>query len=153
MQNPLAWSVLACAIFQQRSKKRRHEESTDEIYVLNAEERKGLMRIQRNSIIRQSVAGGVSAFISVMIGFWIWPYPGDMDHPLTWDEQVWYYGWLYGLSFVVTAIEIGYLYYDSLRSVHQLASVAGLDLFPDEDEEQGSGDGLGPGSTRTPQPA
>ena len=123
--------------FERMSKKRTHDESPDEIHVLNAEERKGLMRIQRNSIIRQSVAGGVSAFISVMIGFWIWPYPGDMDHELTWDEQVEYYGWLYGLSFLVTAIEIGYLYYDSLRSVHALANKAGLDLFPDEDEEQG----------------
>ena len=123
--------------FERMSKKYKHEFSPDEIHVLNAHERKNLMRVQRNSIIRQSVAGAISALISVLIGFWIWPYPGDMDHPLTWEEQIWFYGWLYGLSFIVTAIEIAYLYYDSLRSVHKLANVAGLDLFPADEEEHG----------------
>ncbi len=123
--------------FERMSKKYKHEFSPDEIHVLNDRERKTLMRIQRNSIIRQSFAGAVSALISVLIGFWIWPYPGELDHSLTWEEQLWYYGWLYGLSFFVTAIEIAYLYYDSLRSVHRLANVAGLDLFPADEEEQG----------------
>ncbi len=122
--------------FERMSKKYKPEESPDEIHVLNAHERKGLMRIQRNSILRQSLAGGVSALISVLIGFWIWPYPGELDRELTWEEQLWYYGWLYGLSFAVTAVEIAYLYYDSLRSVHQLANKAGLDLFPDDEKER-----------------
>jgi len=123
--------------FERLSKRYSHNHSPDEIHVLNAEERKALKRIQRNCIARQAVAGGISAAIAVLIGFWFWPYPEDYDHELTFDEQVVYYLWLYGLSTAVTAIEIGYLYYDSLRSVHKLANVAGLELFPDGDKEQG----------------
>lgn len=123
--------------FERLSKRYTHQLSPDEIYILNAEERRSLMRIQRNCIIRQTIAGGVSAAIAVLIGFWFWPYPGDYEHELTGNEQVVYYLWLYGLSTAVTAIEIGYLYYDSLRSVHRLANVAGLELFPDGDTEQG----------------
>lgn len=111
--------------------------ASDEIHVLNPQERRSLRRIQNGCIARQSIAGAVSAAISVLIGFLLWPRPGDWDAALPWDERFEYYAWLYSLSFFVTSIEIGYLYYDSLKSVHKLSTVAGLDLFPIRGEEQG----------------
>lgn len=123
--------------FAHLSKKSPHEGCTDEIHVLNPAERKALVRVQRNSILRQSFAGAVSAGISVVIGFMLWPRPGDWDAELPWNERIEYYIWLYSLSFFVTSIEIAYLYYDSLRSVHKLSLVAGLELFPEQGEEQG----------------
>lgn len=123
--------------FAYRSRKFPNTETGDEIHVLNPLERKSLLRVQRYAIFRQSLAGAISAGISVVIGFMLWPRPGDWDAELPWDEQIEYYAWLYGLSFFVTAIEIGYLYYDSLKSVHKLSTVAGLDLFPAQSEQQG----------------
>ena len=123
--------------FAYRSRKIAPVEVSDEIHVLNAQERKALLRVQHNTIFRQSLAGAISAGISVLIGFMLWPRPGDWDAELPWEEQIEYYAWLYGLSFFVTAIEIAYLYYDSLKSVHKLSTVAGLDLFPVQGERQG----------------
>lgn len=128
---------LGLRFFERMSKKYPASFSPDDIHVLNPEERKALLRVQRNSIIRQALAGGVAAAICTWIGIWLWPYPDKPDAVLTWEESLWFYGWLQGLSFLVTMAELTYLYIDSLRSVHRLSTVAGLDLFPGQSEESG----------------
>jgi len=122
--------------FSYLSRKSPVKTGGDEIHVLNHEERKALIRVERASIARQAVAGGISAGLSVLIGFWLWPHPNDLLIELTLEETLHYYALLYPITFGVTAIEIAYLYYDSLRSVHKLSTMAGLNLFPEADQPQ-----------------
>ena len=123
--------------FSYLSRKVEVPDSGDEVHVLNQEEKKALYRVQRHSILRQAAAGAISAGLSVLVGFWLWPYPGDHLADLTWEEMLHYYALLYPLTFGITAVEILYLYYDGLRSVHKLSTIAGLNLFPRRGEQQG----------------
>lgn len=122
--------------FNYLSRKSNHEVDEEGIHVLDPGERKAMFQVQRQSIIRQAVAGGISAAISVLIGFWLYP-KDDYFAELTWEETLWYYAWLYPVTFAVTAVEILYLYYDGLRSVHKLSTIAGLNLFPKQGNERG----------------
>lgn len=48
-----------------------------------------------------------------------------------------YYGIIFGVTGVAAVLEIGFLYWDALRSVHDLSRAAGLRLFEgDDDDEQ-----------------
>lgn len=123
--------------FERLSRDLPNREDEDGVHILNAAERKALKRIQRGAILRQSLAGGLSAGISTALALWLWPFPGNRDAELSWDMALWYYGWVYGLTLVVTALEIGYLYRDALRSVHRLSVTAGLRLFSEEDSASG----------------
>lgn len=136
-KKPPLMERLGMRYFQRLSAKYPRKFSTDEIHVLNRSERKQLRRIQRNNIIRAAVAGGISAGLSVIASVMLEePMLGPNSADLPFMEQIWYLGAVMGISTVFTAIEIGYLYWDALRSVHRLSVTAGLDLFPKNEGEE-----------------
>jgi hypothetical protein len=133
-KKPPLMERLGMRYFQRLSAKYPHNFSPDEIHVLNKSERKQLRKIQRNNIIRAAVAGGISAGLSVVASVLLEePMLGPNSADLPFMEQIWYLGTVMGISTAITAVEIGYLYWDALRSVHRLSITAGLDLFPDND--------------------
>ena len=96
-------------------------ESTDPIHILNPTEQAALRRIERSMVLRAAIAGALSGAVSaaaelIAIG------PGPATT----------IGWLWvaGATLAATAMEIAYLYWDALRSVHDLAAAAGVRLFP-----------------------
>lgn len=131
-KKPPLMERLGMRYFQRLSAKYPHNFSPDEIHVLNKSERKQLRRIQRNNIIRAGVAGGISAGLSVVASVMLEePMLGPNSSDLPFMEQIWYLGAVMGISTVFTSLEIAYLYWDALRSVHRLSTTAGLDLFPE----------------------
>lgn len=96
-------------------------EPTDPIHILNPTEQAALRRIERGMVLRAAIAGALSGTVSaaaelIAIG----------SGPAT------TIGWLWvaGATLAATAMEIAYLYWDALRSVHDLAAAAGVRLFP-----------------------
>ncbi|MDI1428179.1 LBF_2804 family protein [Polyangium sorediatum] len=109
--------------------------SADAVSVLNAEERRHLSVVVRGAVIRASVAGAVSAALAAGAEVLADRLFGA-DHA-SFDVAARYWALVGGVTIVAAVAEILYLYWDSLRAVHQLSRAAGLDPFATET----SGDG------------
>ena len=110
-------------------------EADDDIHYLNERERKDLRAIQSWAMVRAAVAGTLSALGVAVVEQLILPALGLSDEGPT-GTQVMFYGALIAVAGVAAALEIGYLYYDALRAVHDLARSAGLRLFEGPEERQ-----------------
>lgn len=115
--------------FEARSTKVRVLTSGDAAHVLNAQERRALKAVERGAIVRAMIAGALSGGACAAAEVY-----ADLHFaadPLT-------YWTLLGVATVVASVlEIGFIYWDTLRSVHELARVAGLELFG---KDRGSSD-------------
>lgn len=110
--------------------------AADAIHLLNPEERKELQAIERGAVIRAAVAGALSSLVAAVVELEIArPLLGERPRYATFGDQARFYAVLGAATVVASAIEIGFLYWDGLRSVHRLAHAAGLDLFPETDDD------------------
>lgn len=116
--------------FQRLSKRYPHNFSPDEIHVLNPQERAGLRKIQRNTVIRAGIAGAISAGLSVLAGVLLLPLLEGQEVDPPWELYIPYFLGVTGITIAVTVLEIMFLYWDALRSVYRLSATAGLELFP-----------------------
>ena len=107
--------------FARRSGSRRAAQSGDALHVLNAEERAGLRRVQLGAIARAALAGALSG--GACAAAEVYADARMIGHVVDY--------WLFlGIVTVIASIlEIAFIYWDTLRSVHELAAVAGLELF------------------------
>lgn len=99
---------------------------TDAVHLLNAMERGELRKIERGAVMRSALAGGLSALIAalaVMLAEHLYP------------EGGWRY-WLISISIAggAAVVEIGYLYWDALKTTMKLTHAAGLPLFDEDDD-------------------
>ncbi len=108
----------------------------DAVHVLNPEERRGLRRVVVGAISRSCLAGALSATASAIAEVLADPLVKE-DTPLFSLASAEYWLILGGVTAVASVIEILFIYWDTLRSVHELAHVAGLKLFGTEPKEQG----------------
>jgi hypothetical protein len=111
--------------------KRRHASlpkisADDAVHVINAEERRAMRRIHNFAIARAAAVGGAGALIMGYFDAFVL----DQSEPVHYWISV---GILTGITAV---LEIAFLYWDALRSVHNLAHAAGLDLFETGKEER-----------------
>jgi hypothetical protein len=132
--------------FASRSSKLRVVTSGDALHVLNAEERKALKRVEYGAIARAALAGaasgGACAAVEVYAnGAWA-------------DDPVRYWGAMIAATIVTAVLEIAYIYWETLRSVHELARVAGLELFGGDREssDQALVDSLARAALELPNP-
>ena len=126
------------AYLRRRAAKLPPVEVDDEIHVLNPEELAALSRIERNVVIRAAIAGALSALLTSVAEMTALPVFGfDPDDTST-AGLLRYWGLVGGVTAVATAAEIGFLYWDSLRSVHQLARAADLVMFGRTHREEAS---------------
>jgi hypothetical protein len=101
-------------------------QDTDGVHVLNAEERAALKRISRAMIIRAACAGATSTCFTAAVEV--------AANPLQASGHVaGYYFLLLSSLALASMLEIMFLYWDALRSVHELSRAAGLPLFSEED--------------------
>jgi hypothetical protein len=96
-------------------------QGVDAIHHLNADERRALRRIQQGAVARAALAGAISASIVGVFDTFI----------LDPERQAAYWVSLGLVAATLAVLEIGFLYWDSLRSVHDLSHAAGLELFGD----------------------
>lgn len=110
--------------------------AADAIHLLNPDERKALRNIERWAIARAAVAGALSSLVAAVVELEIArPLLGARPRYATFHDQARFYAVLGLATVIASAIEIGYLYWDGLRSVHRLAHEAGLDLFPETEDD------------------
>ncbi|MDP1921203.1 MAG: hypothetical protein Q8L14_33490 [Myxococcales bacterium] len=102
--------------------------TTDALHVLNPEERKAMRAVTRGAIIRSAIAGALSGAISAFAEVWATPFAPE-GTPL-WSAGSLKFWVVVGVATGVAAVaEILFLYWDILRSTHELARAAGLELF------------------------
>jgi putative flippase GtrA len=116
---------LGVRYFERRSLGRPLQAQEDEIHILNDTERAGLRRVERGAVLRAASIGAMSAFISALAEVFAERTQVDSSH----QSQLRYWLVLGSVTLVATVIEIALIYWDTLRSVHALSEVAGLQLF------------------------
>jgi hypothetical protein len=104
----------------------------DPIHVLNADELCELRRIERLAVLRAVIAGALSGAASAAAAIWAQRFLGPDGAPLSSADGVRFWGVVIAVTVVASIAEIGYLYWDGLRSVHAMASAAGLQLSREE---------------------
>lgn len=107
-------------------------EPDDDIHFLNERERRDLRRIERGAVFRACLAGALSAIVSGGASFYAWDLLENGDDMV---KTVEYWVIVGGVTGIATVFEIGFLYWDALRSVHRMSVAAGLDLIPQGEEE------------------
>lgn len=114
--------------FASRSAKRPRVVSGDAVHFLNPEERAAMKRVQAGAIFRSALAGALSGGVSAAAEIVAEPMlpPGASAFSM---DGLKYWAFLGGITLLASVFEILFLYWDTLRSVHELARVAGLELF------------------------
>lgn len=114
--------------FRARSTTKPAASSGDAVHMLNAEERRALWLVQAGAIFRSALAGAISGGVSAAAEVVAEPLlpPGASIFSM---DGVRYWALLGGITLLAAVLEILFLYWDTLRSVHELARVAGLELF------------------------
>ncbi len=124
------------AYFERRASKLPPVVADDDIHFLNPRELRELRSIQRWTVTRAALIGAASGFIAALAEVLASPLLGpDPDHA-TFAMRAQFYSMAFGIAGVATVFEIGFLYWDALRSVHDLSRAAGLSLFEDEEDER-----------------
>lgn len=108
----------------------------DSVHLLNEQELTDLRRVERAAVWRAAAAGAFSGLLCAIVGLLAWPLLGeDPDHP-GYGQWLAFFLVVTAVSIVISIAEIIWLYYDSLRSVHKLATIAGLDLYPGSEDNR-----------------
>jgi hypothetical protein len=98
----------------------------DRVHILDASERAALRAIERGAIARSALAGALSSVAAgaaeVLADARFPAIPGSTS------SSVGYWGFVLGVTLVASILEILFLYWDALRSVHRMAGAAGLPL-------------------------
>lgn len=114
--------------FERRSARTQAIASSDAVHVLNAEERSALWAVTRNAIARAAMAGAVSSIIAGVAEVYANDTVGD-HVPAEQQNAIAFWAIVIGFTVLAAIAEIAYLYWDTLRSVHELSRQAGLGLF------------------------
>jgi len=100
----------------------------DPIHVLNADEQRELRRIERLAVLRAATAGALSGSATATAAIWAHRFLGPDGAPLSAADGVRFWAAVIGVTIIASIFEIGFLYWDALRSVHAMATAAGLGL-------------------------
>ena len=103
----------------------------DGVAYLNPQERHELRRVVRSGVTRAAIAGALSTIASGTAEI----IARSILHPdaltATTATQVKLWIVIGSATAIASVIEISYLYWDGLKTVHELTRVAGLELFPE----------------------
>ncbi|MDP2275838.1 MAG: hypothetical protein Q8K32_34130 [Archangium sp.] len=107
--------------FQSRSSTMKAVASGDALHVLNEEEQRALRRVEFGAIARAALAGALSGGACATAEVF-----ADQEFA---NDPVAYWTLMGVVTVIASVAEIAYIYWETLRSVHELARVAGLELF------------------------
>lgn len=124
----------------------------DGVHFLNPAEREALRRVERRAIIRAAVAGGLSTIAAGVVEVLALPLLGSHPDHASWEQTARFWAVVGGATVVASMVEIAYLYGDGLRAVHLLSREAGLDLFPDEDDDKALAGAMARAALELPTP-
>lgn len=138
--------------FRELSKAQGPVDAGDGVHFLNPDERAALRRIERGAIVRAAIAGALSTIVAAVAEVLAHPLLGpDPDHA-TFEQNARFWGIVAGATVLASIIEILYLYWDGLRAVHALSRAAGLDLFPDQDDDAALAGAMARAALELPNP-
>ncbi len=121
--------------FRRRAKTLERVTADDDIHILNPDELRQLRRIETGVVIRAAIAGGLSALVCALAEMNAGKL-GLSSEAATTAGVVEYWAFIGVVTIVATIAEIAFLYWDSLRSVHELARAADLMMFGDSAEQE-----------------
>jgi hypothetical protein len=104
----------------------------DPIHVLNAEEQRELRGIERRAVLRAAAAGALSGAATAAAAIWAHRFLGPDGVPLSAADGACFWFVVIAVTVVASILEIAFLYWDALRSVHAMATAAGLGLSAHE---------------------
>ena len=110
------------------------EAMTDAIHILTEEDRKQMRQVERASAWRLAFAGAISAGLSVLAFYLASPILERSPDPDL-KTMLEFYFWVGGVTLIATGIEIFYIYIESIRASEKLATIAGVNIFPDGSPE------------------
>ena len=111
----------------------------DAVHFLNPEERRTLRRIERNAVLRAGAAGAFAATLGAVVSVLARPLLGDDADHVTWMEYLQYLAVTLLTALPVAIVELSFIYWNAIISVHRLAEAAGVALFrPDDDSDDDS---------------
>ena len=105
----------------------------DAIHFLNPEERRTLRRIERNAVLRAAAAGALAASLGAVVSVLARPLLGEEPADASWGETLRYLGVTVLLALPVAVVELLFIYWNAIISVHRLAEAAGVALFRPDD--------------------
>ena len=105
----------------------------DAIHFLNPEERRTLRRIERNAVLRAGAAGAFAASLGAVVSVLARPLLGEEPADASWGETLRYLGVTVLLALPVAVVELLFIYWNAIISVHRLAEAAGVALFRPDD--------------------
>lgn len=138
--------------FRELSKKLGPIDAGDGVHFLNPDERAALRKIERGAIGRAAIAGAISTIVAAVTEVLAHPLLGPDDRHATVEQQIRFWSIVGGATVLASIIEILYLYWDGLRAVHALSHAAGLDLFPNEDDDAALAGAMARAALELPNP-
>lgn len=121
-------------------------------HVLDPGERAEMLRVTRGAVLRAALAGACSAGVAAAAEVGATPLlPADAS--LVSMAALPYWAVLGGVSLVASVVEILFVYWDTLRSVHELARVSGVAAFgPDRPGDEALAVALARAALELPNP-
>ncbi len=123
------------AYFRKRKLTLGKVQRDDAVHVLNEGELRKLRRIEQGVVIRAGLVGAGSALVTALAELSVRPLFGIDSDSTAVGDLIRFWAWVGGVTLVATIGEIGFLYWDALRSVHALSRAAGMNLFASGREE------------------
>lgn len=117
---------------------------TSPVSELDAEERKELRRISQHAVVRAGIAGALSAGVTAIVTLQVI----ELEH----TDAVRYWQWVGGASALTAALEVAYLYWDTLRAVRHMAKSSGVVLYAGETLDHGVALSLARAALELPNP-
>ena len=124
---------LAVSYFKRRAGVGAQPQQGDAIHVLNPEERRALRRIERNAVLRAGGAGAFAATLGAVVSVLARPLLGEEPADASWLETLRYVAVTVLLAVPVAIVELSFIYWNAIISVHRLAEAAGVALFRPDD--------------------
>lgn len=133
---------VAVGYFKRRSSVRPPPASSaDAVHFLNPRERHALKKVERAAVLRAAGAGAFAATLGATLSVIARPILGDEPSETTGWQYVEYTLLTVLFMVPVAIVELSFIYWNAIASVHQLAEAAGISLFdpdddrPDDDDE------------------
>ncbi len=127
---------LAVGYFRRRAGISARPLHGDAVHILNPEERRALRRIERNAVLRAGAAGAFAASLGAVVSVLARPLLGDEPEQADWSHTLRYFAITLMTALPVAMVEMAFIYWNAIISVHRLAEAAGVALFrPDDDSD------------------
>lgn len=132
---------LAVRYFKRRAGTAARPQPSDAVHYLNPEERRMLRRIERNAVLRAAAAGAFAATLGATVSVIARPLLGDEPSDPDWGHWLRYNALTLIIALPVAIVELGFIYWNAIISVHRLAEAAGVVLFRGEGGASGGSSG------------